>query len=102
VTGLPAARPALAMGEICASVIELEAMAATGEVAFVRADAALLGGAAPWPTAVGHAEAAGLAVPDDGRIAAPATPGFGYALDWEAIAAAAGPPQVARIDEEGG
>jgi L-alanine-DL-glutamate epimerase-like enolase superfamily enzyme len=143
--GLPADRPALAVGEICASVIELQAMAATGEVALVRADATLLGGAEPWLAAVRGAEAAGarafphfwaevhrhlmagceqpgyvettmpgggafgldglvhgLAVPEDGRIAAPSTPGFGYALDWEAIVAAAGPPQVARIDAEGG
>jgi L-alanine-DL-glutamate epimerase-like enolase superfamily enzyme len=120
-------------------------MAATGEVAFVRADATLLGGADAWLTAVGHAERSGarafphfwaeihrhlmagcaqpgyvettmpgggefgleglvhgLAVPRDGRIAAPSTPGFGYALDWEAIASAAGPPQVARTDAEGG
>jgi L-alanine-DL-glutamate epimerase-like enolase superfamily enzyme len=143
--GLPAERPPLAVGEICASVIELEAMAATGEVALVRADATLLGGAEPWLTAVRIIEASGarafphfwaeihrhlmagcarpgyvettmpgggafgldglvqgLAVPDDGRIAAPSAPGFGYALDWEAIAAAAGPPQVARTDEQGG
>ncbi len=50
--GLPAERPPLAVGEICSSVVELQAMAATGEVALLRADATLLGGAEPWLRAV--------------------------------------------------
>ena len=59
--GLPAERPPLAVGEICSSVVELQAMAATGEVALLRADATLLGGAEPWLRAVGSAEAHGVA-----------------------------------------
>lgn len=42
--GLPEERPELAFGEISASVIELEALARTGLVKYVRADATLLGG----------------------------------------------------------
>ena len=59
--GLPVERPPLAVGEICSSVVELQAMAATGEVALLRADATLLGGADPWLHAVGAAEAHGVA-----------------------------------------
>lgn len=40
-------RPALAFGEVSASVVELEALAATGAVRHVRADATLIGGAEP-------------------------------------------------------
>jgi hypothetical protein len=38
----------------------------------------------------------GLAVPAGGEIVAPAAPGFGFELDWDALEAAAGPPRVAR------
>jgi L-alanine-DL-glutamate epimerase-like enolase superfamily enzyme len=126
--GLPAERPELAFGEISASIIELEALAATGCVEHLRPDATLVGGAeawrrlAPvlaktgiavfphfWPEIHRHLIALvprasylectlpggdefgleGLVSPgivlDDGRVVAPDTPGFGFALDWERV-----------------
>jgi L-alanine-DL-glutamate epimerase-like enolase superfamily enzyme len=131
---LPAERPELAFGEVSASVIELEALARTGCVEHLRADATLLGGAAAWRTlaATGvplfphywpevHRHLIALAprtsflectLPgggefgleqlvapavelEDGRIVAPAAPGFGYALDWERIRRHAGVEELA-------
>jgi L-alanine-DL-glutamate epimerase-like enolase superfamily enzyme len=127
--GLPAERPELAFGEISASVVELEALAASGCVEHLRADATLTGGAEAWreleaafaqpgvalfphfwpdlhrhllalaPTAsylecvlgdgdefaLGAFVAPAVGIDAAGRIAAPGTPGFGFALDWERI-----------------
>jgi len=43
--GLPAERPPLAFGEVSSSILELEAIANSGLVEYIRGDATLLGGA---------------------------------------------------------
>lgn len=46
--GLPQERPQLAFGEISSSIVELEALARSGCVEHLRADATLTGGAESW------------------------------------------------------
>ena len=59
---VPCERPQLAFGEISASVIELEALAATGCVEHLRLDATLVGGAEAWHSLAPRLEATGVAV----------------------------------------
>jgi L-alanine-DL-glutamate epimerase-like enolase superfamily enzyme len=59
---LPAERPELAFGEVSASVIELEALAATGCVEHLRPDATLAGGAEAWRELAPALRSAGVAV----------------------------------------
>lgn len=132
-------RPRLAFGEVSASVIELEALAASGQVDYLRPDATLIGGpetfaglldriSGPavmphfWPEVHRHLVAAysgttcleyapaesggfgldrfvdGVATVVDGRVAIPDSAGFGYSLDWDALAALAGASATTRRD----
>lgn len=131
----PQDRPAIAIGEACASGVELESLAATGRVRHVRPDVTVLGGPerflAPlpeiarsgaelmphfWPEVHRHFV---LAYPGPSWVEAtlpgaggfgietfvhggvhvgpglthpPSAPGFGYALDWDALRAHADAP----------
>lgn len=53
-------RPPLALGEVCASVIELEALAATGLVEHLRPDATVLGGPEPFARVLAATAGPGL------------------------------------------
>jgi len=57
---LPSDRPQLAFGEVSASVIELEALAATGCVEHLRADATLVGAAEAWRALAPSVQATGV------------------------------------------
>jgi L-alanine-DL-glutamate epimerase-like enolase superfamily enzyme len=59
---LPDDRPELAFGEISASVVELEALAGTGCVEHIRADATLTGGAESWRALAPALAATGVAL----------------------------------------
>jgi L-alanine-DL-glutamate epimerase-like enolase superfamily enzyme len=73
-------RPELAFGEVSSSVIELEALAGTGAVRYLRADATLLGGPAPFARVLPAAAANGCVLlphlwPDVHRHLVAAYPG---------------------------
>jgi L-alanine-DL-glutamate epimerase-like enolase superfamily enzyme len=135
---LPAEHPALALGEISASVIELQSLARTEYVQYIRADVTLLGGEQQWLALSETIASTGASLyphfwPDlhrhlaataptayiedllpgggefglerfvrsepalaDGMITAPSAPGFGFHLDWEAVAALAVVPPTIR------